>query len=179
MSDQQKYTAKLHGTKVLIIGGSSGIGFAVAEASIEHGAKVIISSSNEGRVQDAVKKLQSSYPSRKADISGVACNLKSEEVEGNIVKLLERSGVVDHIVFTAGDGLATIPMEEYTLDMIREAGVYLFFQFYWEYLASLSGVLTYFPCGRNGSILCTNPFSETRFEVLKQRSSILNHTDNR
>ena len=38
MGDQQKYTSKLNGTRILVIGGTSGIGFSVAEAMIEHGA---------------------------------------------------------------------------------------------------------------------------------------------
>jgi NAD(P)-dependent dehydrogenase (short-subunit alcohol dehydrogenase family) len=58
MSDQKKYTTKLAGTRILIIGGSSGIGFAVAEACVENGAIVTISSSNPSRIEAAVEKLQ-------------------------------------------------------------------------------------------------------------------------
>jgi NAD(P)-dependent dehydrogenase (short-subunit alcohol dehydrogenase family) len=124
MPDQQKYASKLYGTNVLIIGGTSGIGFGVAEASLEQGAKVFISSSNEQRVQEAVGKLQGSYPSRKMDIKGFACNLKSEQVEDNIVELLKSCGNVDHIVFTAGDALKTSPLGDVTLDLIKEAGMW-------------------------------------------------------
>lgn len=38
MGDQQKYTSKLNGTRFLVVGGTSGIGFSVAEAMLEHGA---------------------------------------------------------------------------------------------------------------------------------------------
>jgi NAD(P)-dependent dehydrogenase (short-subunit alcohol dehydrogenase family) len=123
MADQQKYISKLYGSKVLVIGGSSGIGFGVAEACLEHGAKVTISSSNEKRVQDAVVRLQTAYPSKKADVSGYPCNLKSEELESNVVKLLESCGTVDHIVYTAGDALKIMPLSEITLEAVRAAGL--------------------------------------------------------
>jgi NAD(P)-dependent dehydrogenase (short-subunit alcohol dehydrogenase family) len=123
MADQQKYTSKLHGAKVLVMGGTSGIGFGVAEACLENGATVIISSSNEKRIQDAVARLQTSYPSRKADVTGYPCNLKSQELESNIVKLLDSCGTLDHIVYTAGDALKILPLSEITLEAVQEAGL--------------------------------------------------------
>lgn len=86
MADQVKYTQKLKGDKVLVIGGSAGmlahrptisryseakipdllgIGYGVAEACLESGCTVIISSSNKERVDNAVSKLQGLYPSAK------------------------------------------------------------------------------------------------------------------
>ncbi|GKZ38246.1 hypothetical protein AbraIFM66950_010275, partial [Aspergillus brasiliensis] len=40
---------KLTHTRVLLIGGTSGIGFTVARAALEHGANIILSSSNPER----------------------------------------------------------------------------------------------------------------------------------
>lgn len=50
MTDTKKYTSKLSSAHVLIIGGSSGIGFGVAEACLKHGATVTISSSSGNKL---------------------------------------------------------------------------------------------------------------------------------
>jgi NAD(P)-dependent dehydrogenase (short-subunit alcohol dehydrogenase family) len=127
MPDQQKYTAKLQNAKVLIIGGSSGIGYGVAEASLEHGAEVIISSSSKARIDSAVQRLQSAYPSRAAYIRGYVCNLGNvTTVDDNVARLFEVVGTLDHIVFTARDSLATIPLKEVTAEKFQKAGIVAF-----------------------------------------------------
>lgn len=147
MTDQTKYTQKLKGAKVLVIGGSSGksfvycgvqyqafrltsllgIGYAVAEASIENGCTVIISSSNPDRVQKAVQKIQTAYPSAKNRISGHACNLGDEAtLESNIKQLFEKTGKgIDHVVSTAGDSLAMIKLEDLDIEKIKKAGEFI------------------------------------------------------
>src|SRR5262245_33301335 len=47
----------LEGRRVVVIGGSSGIGFAVAAGAIREGAQVVVGSSSAARVEDAVKRL--------------------------------------------------------------------------------------------------------------------------
>lgn len=118
---------KLVGKHILIIGGSSGIGFAVAEASLESGASVTISSSSSTRIATAVKKLKTSCPSRSSDIKGYPCDLSKPTLESDLEKLFEQTGKVDHIVFTAGDALATIPLQDSTLESIQKAGQVRFF----------------------------------------------------
>ena len=54
-----RYTDKLDSQRVLVIGGSTGIGFAVAQAALEHGAHVIISSSNQSKIDAAIKDRKS------------------------------------------------------------------------------------------------------------------------
>ncbi|KAL8716360.1 MAG: hypothetical protein Q9220_000267 [cf. Caloplaca sp. 1 TL-2023] len=127
MSDSKKYTAKLTGSKVLIIGGTSGIGFAVAEASLEYGAHVIISSSQESRVQSSISRLLKSYPSAKDRLSGHVCELSTPALEDNIKTLFSKTGTVDHIVCTAGDKLATMPIDEATLEGVQQAGMVRYF----------------------------------------------------
>jgi short-subunit dehydrogenase involved in D-alanine esterification of teichoic acids len=46
-----KYIKKLNGKRVLILSGTSSIGFAVAEACFEHDANIIISGSNPERLE--------------------------------------------------------------------------------------------------------------------------------
>lgn len=132
MADQIKFN-KLHSKRVLVIGGTSGIGLAVAEASIEAGATVIVSSSNSSRVQSVVAKLQSTYPSRKAQIAGVVCNLGDDaSLEANLVSLLNSSTEngskkLDHVAFTAADSLAVTTLKDFDLKKMHDAGRIRFF----------------------------------------------------
>jgi len=127
MPDQQKYTNKLEGSRVLVLGGSAGIGYGVAEAVVENGAKVVISSSNPKRVEEAVARLQQAYPSKAQHIEGFTCDLGSQDVEANLVALLEQVGDAEHIVFTAGDSLAMMPLSELELPKMIKAGQIRFF----------------------------------------------------
>ncbi|PMD11988.1 NAD(P)-binding protein [Hyaloscypha hepaticicola] len=118
----QKYN-KLAGKHVLVIGGTSGIGYSVAEACLESSASVTISSSSPDRVSSCVASLKASYPhSNTPKVSGHVCDLSQPTVEKDIEKLFEACGQVDHIVFTAGDKLATIPLQDATYENIIRAG---------------------------------------------------------
>ena len=55
--------------KVVIVGGSSGIGLAVAEEAASQGAEVVIVSSNAARVQGAVKSVGGKAQGRAVDVS--------------------------------------------------------------------------------------------------------------
>jgi NAD(P)-dependent dehydrogenase (short-subunit alcohol dehydrogenase family) len=135
MSDSQKYSSKLHASRILIIGGSSGIGYAVAEACLESGAHVAVSSSNSSRVQSAVTSLQISYPSKKLHIHGLTVDLSQpdtleselEQVLKGAAEKLGENGKMDHVVFTAGDALAEIKLPDMTYKNVVQAGQVRFF----------------------------------------------------
>ncbi|OJJ44436.1 hypothetical protein ASPZODRAFT_71603 [Penicilliopsis zonata CBS 506.65] len=112
--------AKLSNKRILVIGGTSGIGLAVAKASLETCAKVTIASSSPERVTSTVESLKAEFPH--ASITGHACDLSSETVEAEIESLFEKVGTVDHIVYTAGDKIAATPVEEITREKIIAAG---------------------------------------------------------
>jgi NAD(P)-dependent dehydrogenase (short-subunit alcohol dehydrogenase family) len=120
----QKYN-KLANKHILIIGGSSGIGYAVAEACLSCSASVTISSSSASRLNSAVESLQASFPG--AHVRGFPCDLSKPSLEQDIAHLFEQVGRVDHIVFTACDPLVTVPLQEATLEKIHAAGQVRFF----------------------------------------------------
>ncbi|GJJ07001.1 hypothetical protein Clacol_001199 [Clathrus columnatus] len=100
--------ATLQNKTVLIIGGTSGIGFGVAEASLKSFAKtVIVASSNKDRVENAIKRLTDAKLGHGA-VHGHVVDAGNEQ---SIKALLEKVGEVDHIVFTSGrlDGALKFP----------------------------------------------------------------------
>lgn len=110
-------TTKLHNTRVLLIGGTSGIGFAVARASLEHGASVILASSSPEKVQAAIDRLKALYPEEPyvSRIAGKPCDLGNDEtIEDNIVSLFKYAtakdlfGASDSEGGGAGDGIVPI-----------------------------------------------------------------------
>lgn len=103
----------------------TGIGYAVAEASIESNARVTISSSSEDKVKSSIESLKKSYPS--AEVSGHKCDLSKPTLEKDLEELFEKVGKLDHIVFTAGDKLAAFPISEISLEKIHAAGQVRFF----------------------------------------------------
>ncbi|KAK6515035.1 hypothetical protein TWF506_007388 [Arthrobotrys conoides] len=114
-----KFTNKLTSKNILIIGGTSGIGFAVAEASLENGANVIIASSSPSKLQKSISRLQTTYPQFSKNINGTTLNLSSEDVEDQIIAAYEyatENGTrkLDHVVNTAGDTFALPKLSEVT-----------------------------------------------------------------
>jgi NAD(P)-dependent dehydrogenase (short-subunit alcohol dehydrogenase family) len=111
---------KLLNKDVLIIGGTSGMGYAVAEASLASGADVTISSSNQTRINERVKQLQTDYPSRR--VQGFVCDLSRDTLKEDIEDLFKKVGKLDHIVFTATEPPKLFRYDEFTLEYWRNAG---------------------------------------------------------
>jgi NAD(P)-dependent dehydrogenase (short-subunit alcohol dehydrogenase family) len=82
----------LEGKRVIIIGGASGIGFAVAELASAQGAAVVIGSSSKARVGAAVARLPGA--------TGQVVDLRSEE---SVAGFFGELGRFDHLAITAGD----------------------------------------------------------------------------
>ena len=83
----------LRGKKVVVIGGSSGIGFAIAEAALAEHAEVVVASSNAANVETAVRRLG-------AGAKGFPVDVKDE---ASVASFFEGLGPIDHLAFTAGD----------------------------------------------------------------------------
>ncbi|KAJ6437701.1 dehyrdogenase/reductase domain-containing protein [Purpureocillium lavendulum] len=124
-----KYINKLQGHRVLVLGGSTGIGFCVAEAALEHGAHVVVSSSSQQKLDRAAARLQEHATSVgvSSTVTAKTCNLGDPNtIEDNIVKLLDfatQDGKLDHVVFTAGDALNIIPLKDITVESFHKLGM--------------------------------------------------------
>ena len=95
----------LEGKRIVVIGGSSGIGYAVAKASLlslaEH---VLIASSSLSKVDTAVQRLladpslqgQENLPNR---VTGDVLNIGDTQA---VRQFFDKIGEIDHLVITAG-----------------------------------------------------------------------------
>lgn len=116
-----KYTSKLAEQRVLIFGSTSGIGFCVAENAFEHGAHLVLSSSNQSKLDKTVARLRETYPERdQQTIITQVCDLNDvDNLEANLSVLFKVATddgklKVNHIVSTAGNGVNICPIEDIT-----------------------------------------------------------------
>jgi NAD(P)-dependent dehydrogenase (short-subunit alcohol dehydrogenase family) len=85
--------SSLEGKRVVVIGGSSGIGFAIAESARDDGANVVIGSSSAAKVEAAAARLGNRAEGHVVDV-------RDEE---SVAAFFERVGAFDHLAYTAGD----------------------------------------------------------------------------
>jgi NAD(P)-dependent dehydrogenase (short-subunit alcohol dehydrogenase family) len=104
-------TRALEGKRVVLLGGTAGIGLATAHAAAQEGASIVLVSSQQSRVDKAVRELPPAT-------QGCAVDLTSEPA---VSALFDRLGAFDHLVFTAGGPLQLGPLEATTLDDARAA----------------------------------------------------------
>lgn len=126
MTTTTKYTSKLANQHVLVLGGTSGIGFCVAEAALEHGARVIIASSKQSKLDKTVARLKESYPTQteQQPILAYVCDLSDiRNLDTNLDSLLRAATVggtvkLNHIVTTAGNAVNVPALSDVTVEDI-------------------------------------------------------------
>jgi NAD(P)-dependent dehydrogenase (short-subunit alcohol dehydrogenase family) len=102
---------ELQGKRVVLLGGTSGIGLATAEAAAHEGASVVVVSSRQARVDQALTRLPAGAQGHAVDLSN----------EAQVRDFFERVGAFDHLVFTAGEALQLGPIDSVTLEQARGA----------------------------------------------------------
>ena len=102
--------ATLVGKKIVIVGGSSGVGLGVADAAVKKGAQVFI-------VGRSTEKLQAAEQSLGKD-SGVIALAADMTKEADVVRLLKEVGGVDHLVVTAGTPPTNYPIADTDMDAV-------------------------------------------------------------
>jgi NAD(P)-dependent dehydrogenase (short-subunit alcohol dehydrogenase family) len=97
--------------RVVVIGGSSGIGFSIAQACQDLGAQVVIASSNPANVDAAVERLPGA--------SGRVVDLREED---GVAAFFQALGAFDHLAVTAGDwgGSMFVPTGDIDLASARD-----------------------------------------------------------
>jgi NAD(P)-dependent dehydrogenase (short-subunit alcohol dehydrogenase family) len=130
---------ELFGKRIVVLGGSSGIGLAVAQQAVAGGARAIIASSNADRVKQAVATLDGKAEGHTLDLSN----------ERDIQDFFQKIDDFDHLVFTAGDTLQLNELAATDLTKARRA----FELRYWAVLAAVKYASPHIR--KDGSIVLT------------------------
>ncbi|MGQ7889150.1 SDR family oxidoreductase [Paenibacillus sp. WC2504] len=101
---------ELNGKRVVIIGGSSGIGSATAKAFLEENAKVVIASRSLSKLSETVQNLKGNIEAHELDFRN----------EKKVVDFFEKIGSFDHLVITAGEGTMG-DFRELSVSTVRDA----------------------------------------------------------
>ena len=96
----------LAGKKVIVVGGSSGIGLATAEAAKAAGAEVVIASRNAERVKAAAGKVGA---------QGISADVTDDQ---SVIDLFKAVGPVDHVVVSAAQ-LRSGPFKTVAMEDVR------------------------------------------------------------
>ncbi len=100
----------LKGKRIVILGGTSGIGLAIARKVEGEGASVVIASSSQAKVDRAKSQLSGAA-------EGFTVDLTQEE---SIRSCFGRIGAFDHLVYTAGEPLLSEPIETLSLERAQD-----------------------------------------------------------
>ena len=125
-------TSGLRGQRVLVTASSRGIGFGAAQAFLEEGARVMVNSSNETRLQAAVERLR-----RFGEVHGTVADLTDK---GGLDRLVgetkDRLGGIDTLVYVTGSPAPGTFMEQ---DFERWRAAAMLLTVSPAYLARLAG----------------------------------------
>src|SRR6266404_6158784 len=96
----------LAGKKVVVVGGSSGIGLSTAEMAKREGADIIVASRNVARLDAVADKLNA---------IAIPADVTSDD---SVARLFKSCGPVDHVVVTAAQ-LRTGPFKTVSMEDVR------------------------------------------------------------
>ncbi len=111
----------LHQQRVVVLGGTSGIGFATAKAVADRGAQVTVVSRRPASVDRALADLPPGTRGRAADLTD----------PGQVSRMFDDLGSIDHLVFTAGEPLALTTVDTLDLDKARDFFTLRYFGALW------------------------------------------------
>src|SRR5205823_5963034 len=99
----------LKNARVLVIGGTSGIGLGVATAAAERGAIPIVVSRQQSSIDHALSQLPEHARGATIDLTDLSA----------LERLALDIGDIEHLVFTAGESLELAPLAELTPDIVN------------------------------------------------------------
>lgn len=100
----------LQGRTAIVVGGSSGIGNAIAHGFQDSGARVAIAARTPAKLKDATQRLQEADPTARGYVVDAA---QPEEIDGLVASVLADFGHVDILVACQGMTILK-PAEEFT-----------------------------------------------------------------
>lgn len=103
---------KLQDKRVVVVGGSSGIGLAVAAEVLAAGGEAIIVGRSADRLASALDTLGSGV-----DCKGIICDISDES---QVVNLYQQVGPFDHLVVTAAGDVVYKPFDDITLEEVQK-----------------------------------------------------------
>jgi NAD(P)-dependent dehydrogenase (short-subunit alcohol dehydrogenase family) len=136
------FAMELSGTKIVVIGGTSGIGRAVAARCAALGAEVVVASSSQEKVDAARVELPADVVADVVDVTD----------ERQVAAFFDQVGSLDHLVYTAGDWGPMGGARLRELDLERAGDV--FAVRFWGALAAAKHAHLSMPAG--GSITLTD-----------------------
>jgi len=137
---------ELQGQRIVVLGGTSGIGLATAAGAARLGGEVTVVSSRQSSVDRALVTLPDGTHGRAVDLTAPAA----------VAALFDGIGDIDHLVYTAGEPLALMEVADIDLDRARE-----FFGL--RYFGALSAVRSAEPhLRKGGSITLTTGVASQR-----------------
>ena len=99
--------------RVVVIGGTSGIGFAIAKLAQSIGADVVVASSNAKNVEAAIKRLPGA--------EGEPVDLRNED---NVSRFFDKIGPFDHLAVTAGDWNMSLHTATQDVDLVASRDIF-------------------------------------------------------
>jgi 3-oxoacyl-[acyl-carrier protein] reductase len=109
----------LQGARVLVTASSQGIGYGAAEAFLGEGARVVVNSSNAGRLGAAVERL-----GRLGEVHGVVADLtRPADLDRLLTETVTHLGGVDTLVYVTGSPHPGLFMEQGFEDWERAASL--------------------------------------------------------
>jgi NAD(P)-dependent dehydrogenase (short-subunit alcohol dehydrogenase family) len=145
MEAQTASPRTLNGKRIVVLGGTSGMGLATAAMAAREGAAMVVASSRRESVDRAVARLPKGT-------EGYTMDLSNEE---HVRDFFHQIGAFDHLVFTAGD---MVQMSELSETNVEQARHFFDLRFWGAFMAAKYGgsqirpggsiVLTYGIAGR-------------------------------
>jgi NAD(P)-dependent dehydrogenase (short-subunit alcohol dehydrogenase family) len=138
----------LRDQRVLIVGGTSGLGLAVAHAVLERGGFPVVASRRAESVDHALAVLGSGATGTTVDVLD----------ERSVAALVSSSGPFDHVVYSAGEPLGLVMLQDLSPERVRS---------FWEtrYVGALTVVrvvMAHHALAPTGSVVLTSGSAATR-----------------
>ena len=103
-SSDAQTTPDLEGVRVLVTGGTSGLGFAMSQALAQAGAQVLLTGRTGPRARDAAARIADG-----TRVAGLAMDVRAEQsVSAGVEHALSALGGLDVLVNNAGIGMRTV-----------------------------------------------------------------------